>query len=110
MLHPRRFFLPLALSLLVVGCGRQEPAGKVAPKSGSSAAAATAGGPMIWRVGNGSEPQDLDPQVVTGVPEHKLIMAIFEGLLAENPRDLSPEPGIAERWEGSADEIGRAHV
>ena len=54
---------------------------------------------MIWRVGNGTEPQDLDPQVVTGVPEHKLIMAIFEGLLAENPRDLSPEPGIAERWE-----------
>ena len=58
---------------------------------------------MIWRVGNGAEPQDLDPQVVTGVPEHKLIMAIFEGLLAENPRDLSPEPGIAERWEVSAD-------
>lgn len=58
---------------------------------------------MIWRVGNGTEPQDLDPQTVSGVPEHKLIMALFEGLVAENPRDLSPEPGVAERWEVSAD-------
>jgi oligopeptide transport system substrate-binding protein len=91
----------LLLSLLALGCARKSP-GDSGPGSGT-AAASTAPGKMIWRVGNGTEPQDLDPQTVSGVPEHKLIMALFEGLLAENPRDLSPEPGVAERWEVSAD-------
>lgn len=58
---------------------------------------------MIWKVGNGTEPQDLDPQAVTGVPEHKLMMAFFEGLASEDPKDLSPVPGIAERWDISPD-------
>jgi oligopeptide transport system substrate-binding protein len=54
-------------------------------------------------VGNGAEPQDLDPQAITGVPEHKLMMALFEGLAAEDPKDLSPVPGLAERWDISPD-------
>ena len=105
MLHPARLAFPLIVALLAAGCGRKEPAPGAAPQKGKETASTTpsANAPMIWRVGNGTEPQDLDPQVVTGVPEHKLIMAIFEGLLAENPRDLSPEPGVAERWEVSAD-------
>lgn len=58
---------------------------------------------MIFRVGNGSEVQDLDPQTVTGVPEHKIIMALFEGLVTEHPEDLSPMPGLAESWTISDD-------
>lgn len=105
MFYPVRLAFPLIVALLAAGCGRKEPAPGATPQKGKEPASTTmsANAPMIWRVGNGTEPQDLDPQVVTGVPEHKLIMAIFEGLLAENPRDLSPEPGIAERWEVSAD-------
>ena len=30
-------------------------------------------------------------------------MALFEGLVTENPKDLSPEPGVAEKWEISPD-------
>lgn len=58
---------------------------------------------MVWRVGNGSEPQDLDPQTVTGVPEHKIMMALFEGLVGEDPQDLHAVPGLAETWEISDD-------
>jgi len=61
--------------------------------------------PMIFRVGNGAEPQDLDPQSVTGVPEHKIIMGLFEGLVTEDPKDLHPLPGLAESWNISEDRL-----
>ena len=50
----------------------------------------------ILHFGNGSEPQGLDPHVVTGVPENHLIRALFEGLAVKNPYTLEPEPGVAE--------------
>lgn len=53
--------------------------------------------------GNGSEPQGLDPHVVTGVPENHLIRALFEGLAVKNPYTLEPEPGVAESWDFSED-------
>mgnify|MGYP001317799187 CR=1 FL=1 len=61
------------------------------------------GGAQILRIGNGTEPQDLDPQAVTGTPEHKIIMGLFEGLLTEDPQDLHPVPGVAEAWDISPD-------
>lgn len=64
---------------------------------------AQAKGPMVFRVGNGAEPQDLDPQSVTGEVEHKIIMAMFEGLVTEDPQDLHPIPGLAESWDISDD-------
>jgi len=53
--------------------------------------------------GNGAEPQDLDPQIVTGVPEEHIIVALLEGLVSEDPRDLHPVPGVAESWDVTAD-------
>ena len=43
------------------------------------------------------------PHVVTGVPENKIIRALFEGLAVKNPYTLEPEPGVAERWDISED-------
>ena len=57
----------------------------------------------ILHYGNGSEPQGLDPHVVTGVPENHLIRALFEGLAVKNPYTLEPEPGVAESWDVSED-------
>ncbi len=57
----------------------------------------------ILHYGNGTEPQGLDPHVVTGVPEAHLIRALFEGLAVKNPYTLEPEPGVAQSWEFSED-------
>jgi oligopeptide transport system substrate-binding protein len=57
----------------------------------------------ILHYGNGTEPQGLDPHVVTGVPENHLIRALFEGLAVKNPYTLEPEPGVAESWEFNED-------
>ncbi|MBK87568.1 MAG: peptide ABC transporter substrate-binding protein [Gammaproteobacteria bacterium] len=53
--------------------------------------------------GNGAEPQGIDPHLVTGVPESRIVHALFEGLTVKNPITLEPEPGVAERWEISPD-------
>ncbi len=54
-------------------------------------------------MGNGGEPQELDPYIVTGVSEQHLLMSLFEGLVTEDPVDLHPVPGVAERWDASPD-------
>jgi oligopeptide transport system substrate-binding protein len=59
--------------------------------------------PQTLRFGNGTEPQDLDPQAVTGVPELNIIDSLFEGLVTADPRDLHPVPGQAESWDISPD-------
>lgn len=67
---------------------------------------ATAQGMLLF--GNGADPKSLDPHVATGVPEHNIISALLEGLVGENPKDLSPVPGVAERWDVSED--GRVYT
>lgn len=57
----------------------------------------------IINVGNGAEPEGLDPHIVTGVPEHHILITLFEGLVRMNPKTLEPIPGVAERWEISDD-------
>ncbi len=58
---------------------------------------------QILLFGNGTEPADLDPHIVTGVPEHNLIASLFEGLVGEDAVDLHPVPGMAESWTVSKD-------
>jgi oligopeptide transport system substrate-binding protein len=57
----------------------------------------------ILHFGNGTEPQGLDPHVVTGIPASHIVIALFEGLAAKNPYTLEPEPGVAQRWDISDD-------
>ncbi|WP_419192247.1 peptide ABC transporter substrate-binding protein [Engelhardtia mirabilis] len=52
---------------------------------------------------NGTEVQTLDPATVTGVPEGRVLRAIFEGLTVKDPATLEPMPGMAETWEISED-------
>lgn len=58
----------------------------------------------VFHLGNGAEPQALDPHITSGVPEHRVIQSLFEGLVTKNPHTLEIEPGVAESWELSDDE------
>jgi oligopeptide transport system substrate-binding protein len=58
---------------------------------------------QVLHRGLGYEVSDLDPHLATGLSEYSVISALFEGLVAEDPVDLHPVPGVAESWEVSAD-------
>src|SRR5471030_2846267 len=51
---------------------------------------------------NGAEPETLDPAIITGQPEGRIVNALFEGLTAFNPEG-KPVPGVAESWTISPD-------
>ena len=87
-----RFALALAF-LLLAGCGKTNPSSPAGQAK------------KVLNVGNGAEPQDLDPQVTTGVTEHHVLMALFEGLVAEHPSGEGIAPGVAGSWETSADQL-----
>ena len=58
---------------------------------------------QLLLVGNGAEPQDLDPQVMTAFTDQCLSLALFEGLCALDEQTSQPVPAAAASWEVSAD-------
>src|SRR5260370_826078 len=40
---------------------------------------------QILHKGNKSDPQELDPHIVQGVPEHHILQALIENLVTEDP-------------------------
>ena len=58
---------------------------------------------QVLHKGNGKEVQDLDPHIVNSVSSFNIITALLEGLVSEDPVDLHPVPGVAERWDISED-------
>ena len=58
---------------------------------------------QVLHRGIGPSLADLDPHLATGTTDYIVLSALFEGLVAEDPVDLHPVPGVAERWEVSAD-------
>ena len=59
-------------------------------------------------IGIGAEPRDLDPHLVTGLPDFQVMLALFEGLVRSGPCDeVAVVPGVAEAWTVS--ENGRRY-
>jgi len=52
---------------------------------------------------NGAEPESLDPAIITGQPEFRIVIGLFEGLTRLDPRTARPIPGLAKSWEISPD-------
>ena len=88
---PRFFLIILALALAGIGCKKRVTPVELGDQE------------QILFLANTTEPNELDPHIVTGVVEHKILKALFEGLVTPNPKTLEPEPGVADRWEISAD-------
>jgi oligopeptide transport system substrate-binding protein len=88
--HRASHLLLLVLAgVLLVSCVRREP-------------------PADLVIINGTEPESLDPHIVTGIAEMRITKALFDGLTKLDPRNASPIPALAERWDISPD--GRVYT
>jgi oligopeptide transport system substrate-binding protein len=61
-------------------CGRNEP-------------------PVDLTILNGAEPESLDPAIITGQPEMRIVQGMFEGLTRLDPKTGGAIPGLADHWE-----------
>ncbi|MHC5209386.1 MAG: peptide ABC transporter substrate-binding protein [Planctomycetota bacterium] len=52
---------------------------------------------------NQNEIASLDPAVASGVPEGRILQALYEGLVRSDPVTGAPSPALASRWEVSPD-------
>ena len=77
-------FLVAGFCLLTPGCVRREP-------------------PADITILNGAEPQSLDPAIIVGQADMRVVQGLFEGLMRLDPKTSRPIPGLAERWEISPD-------
>ncbi|MBI1904433.1 MAG: peptide ABC transporter substrate-binding protein [Planctomycetia bacterium] len=51
---------------------------------------------------NGTEIKSVDPAIVTGQPEGRIIWSIYECLVTWHPETLEPLPGVAENVHGDS--------
>ncbi|MGL4524252.1 MAG: peptide ABC transporter substrate-binding protein [Spirochaetia bacterium] len=51
---------------------------------------------VVFRIVNGADPQSLDPAKIQGVPEHRVMQALFEGLMTYDAESSDPVLGLAE--------------
>jgi len=100
MVHALRFFSTLLACIVMImtllACGTSENN------------VTTGNRDQILHWGNGDEPQALDPHVVTGVPEHHIIISLLEGLVLKDPSTLEPIPAVAKSW--SISENGKEYT
>ena len=91
--------IALSLTCLLIialsGCGRPESRVQAGIRDG------------ILHVGNGIEPQGLDPHTNTGSPESRIISTLFEGLVDRDDTGTGSVPGVAESWEISPSSVLR---
>lgn len=87
----RALFTLLCLTFALAGCTRRETPADAGIRT------------QTLLLGNGAEPQDLDPQVVTVLTDQNIMMALFEGLTALDEQTTQPVPAAAEHWEESTD-------
>jgi len=79
------WLIVLGVCFLTSGCARHEP-------------------PADVTIINTAEPETLDPALLTGIPEMRIAIGMFEGLARLDPKTAQPIPGLAQSWDISADE------
>ena len=88
----KRFFgIGLAVLAVAASCAKRETPVSVGNRE-----------QILYR-GNTAEPESLDPYLVRGAMEWTIVGGLFEGLVTPDLTTLEPRPGVAERWDVSAD-------
>jgi oligopeptide transport system substrate-binding protein len=72
-------------------------------KNGDKNGSDYAGGNKVIRIAEVTSPMSVFPHKLTNAVEGLIASQIHEGLVKINPKDLSVMPGLAEKWEISAD-------
>src|SRR5918911_2863865 len=85
-----------ALALVSAACSagaKNEPYfGKIQPPEG-----------QVLRYVSGTEPQSLDPQYMTGQPESRIAVALFDGLVEYEEQTMGQRPSLATSWDTNSD-------
>ncbi len=90
VLEWRTICLVLTIGIQLAGCNPERSNRHYSPD------------PAVLRIGNGTEPQTLDPHRAEGVPAANILRDLYEGLVSEAP-DGQLIPGVAEHWDISED-------
>jgi peptide/nickel transport system substrate-binding protein len=64
--------------------------------------------PDVLVVGQSAEPRSMDPHTVTAANDFRILVNIYDGLVAYEPGTLTPGPALAESWDIAPD--GRAYT
>ncbi len=86
----------LGIGIAMSGCGQRTTPVELANEQ------------QILLLGNGSDPEELDPHLVSGITEARILNALLEGLVRLNEKTLQPEPAAAASW--TVDASGRFHT
>ena len=86
-----RTWIALTLAVMLAGCGRRQAAVDEGGRTQT----------LHWNIKG--EPRDFDPHTTTLTTDAVVIQALMEGLASIDPATAAPIPGVAERWETSAD-------
>jgi len=90
-LNWRPILVVAAAVMAATGCSRRQTPATAAVRA------------QTLLLGNGAEPEDLDPQVVTIYSDQNILLALFEGLTAVDEKTSEAVPAAAKSWEASAD-------
>lgn len=93
--YQHRSFLLIAFTLCATACSsvgaESKYFGSTEPPPG-----------QVLRYHTGAEPQSLDPQYMTGQPESRIAVALYDGLVEYDEKGINPIPSLAESWQPNA--------
>ena len=97
-------FAIVTVSVLVHGCGGSPGDNSITERNGpiGGASGTELAAEQVVHIGNGAEPQTLDPHRAEGVPSSNILRNLFEGLTLEAANG-EVIPGAAESWDVSED-------
>lgn len=87
----KNLVLLISLGLMMAGCAKPPTRVEVGDRE------------KILYVGNGAEPRDLDPQVITALTDSWICQTLFENLVVPDPDTGKPKPAAALSWDVSDD-------